>query len=93
MSEHGKGQKRALRNVGTAGVCVSELGPFYLVLEDLNTFPSKNLPYEVMLPKLCPKITDWILGRISFLKEWPGIGPGCPGRWWSPHPWRSPKDV
>jgi len=35
----------------------------------------------------------WILGKISFLKEWSGLGPGCPGQWWSPHPWRSSKNV
>jgi len=33
--------------------------------------------------KLC---SDRMLGKISLLKEWSGIGPGCPGRWWSPHP-------
>jgi len=32
-------------------------------------------------------------GKISFLKEWPGVGPGCPGQWWSHHPWRGSKDV
>jgi len=34
---------------------------------------------------------DWILGKISLLKEWSGIGIGCPGRWLSHHPWRSLK--
>jgi len=29
---------------------------------------------------------DWILGKISSLKEWSGIGPGCPGRWLSHRP-------
>jgi len=29
---------------------------------------------------------DWILGKIPLLKEWSGIGIGCPGRWWSHHP-------
>ena len=24
----------------------------------------------------------WILGKISLLKEWSGIGTGCPGKWW-----------
>ena len=23
----------------------------------------------------------------------PFIGPGCPGQWWSPHPWRGSKTV
>ena len=27
------------------------------------------------------------------MKEWSGLGPGCPGRWWSPHPWRGSKNV
>jgi len=31
---------------------------------------------------------DWRLGKISSLQEWSGLGPGCPGRWWSPHPRR-----
>ena len=34
---------------------------------------------------------DWILGKISLLKEWSGIGTGCPGRRLSPHPWRHLK--
>ena len=33
----------------------------------------------------------WILGKISLLKEWSGIGTGCPGKWWSHHPWRCSK--
>jgi len=36
---------------------------------------------------------DWILGKISLLKERSGIGTGCPGQWWSPHPWRGSKNV
>jgi len=36
---------------------------------------------------------DWILGKISLLKEWSGIGTGCPGKWWSHHPWRHSKHV
>ena len=36
---------------------------------------------------------DWILGKISVLKEWSGTGTGCPGRWWSHHPWRCSKNV
>ena len=31
---------------------------------------------------------DRILGKIYLLKEWSGIGSGCPGKWWSLHPWR-----
>ena len=34
-----------------------------------------------------------ILGRISFLKEWSGTGPGCPGQWGSPHHWRGSKTM
>jgi len=26
-------------------------------------------------------------------KEWSGIGTGCPGKWWSPCPWRCSKNV
>jgi len=36
---------------------------------------------------------DWILGKISLLKEWSGIGTGCPGKCWSLHPWGYLKDV
>jgi len=36
---------------------------------------------------------DLILGKISLLKEWSGIGTGCPGRWWSHHPWRGSNNV
>ncbi|CAM9633102.1 unnamed protein product, partial [Bubo scandiacus] len=28
-----------------------------------------------------------ILGSISLQKGLLGFGMGCPGRWWSPHPW------
>jgi len=31
--------------------------------------------------------------RRHLLKEWSGIGTGCPGRWWSPYPWRCLKHV
>jgi len=30
---------------------------------------------------------------MSLLKEWSGIGTGCPGRWWSHHLWRSSENV
>jgi len=33
------------------------------------------------------------LGKISLLKEWSDTGTGCPGRWWSPHPWRCSKNM
>ena len=31
---------------------------------------------------------DWILGKISLLKDWSDIGIDCRGRWLSSHPWR-----
>jgi len=36
---------------------------------------------------------DWMLGNISSPKEWSGTGMGCPGRWWSHHPWRCSRNV
>jgi len=33
------------------------------------------------------------IGKMSFLKKWSGLGPGCPGQWGSPHPWRGSKTV
>jgi len=33
------------------------------------------------------------LGKKSLLKEWSGIGTGCPGRWWSHQPRRCSKHV
>ncbi|GAB0181609.1 hypothetical protein GRJ2_000626200 [Grus japonensis] len=43
--------------------------------------------------KLHQKGLDWILGKISLLKEWSGSGTGCPERWWSHYPWRCSKNV
>jgi len=37
--------------------------------------------------------SDWILGKISLLNEWSGIGTGCPVKWWSHHPWRCSKNT
>jgi len=37
--------------------------------------------------------SDRILGKMSSLQEWSGLGPGCPRRWWSPHPWRGSKTM
>jgi len=28
-----------------------------------------------------------------FTNEWSGIGTGCPGQWWSPHPWRGSDNM
>ena len=36
---------------------------------------------------------DWIFRNISLLKERSVIGAGCPGKWWSHHPWRGSKNV
>jgi len=44
--------------------------------------------------KLCEgRFIDWILGEITLLKQWSGIGTGCPGRWLSHRPWRCSKNV
>jgi len=29
---------------------------------------------------------DYILGKISLLKEWSSIGTRCAGKWWRYHP-------
>jgi len=36
---------------------------------------------------------DQILGKISLLKQWSGIGTGFPGKWWSHHPWRCSENL
>ena len=34
------------------------------------------------------------IGKNVFTeREQSGVGPGCPGQWWSPHPWRGAKTV
>jgi len=43
--------------------------------------------------KLCRGRFRLDIWKIYLLKEWSGIGPGCPGKWWSPHPWRCLKNV
>jgi len=35
---------------------------------------------------------DWILREISLLKEWSGIGIGCPEKLRCHHPWRCSKN-
>ena len=30
---------------------------------------------------------DWTFGKNFSQKEWSDSGIGCPGRWWSDHPW------
>ena len=37
--------------------------------------------------------SDWILGVISFQKEWWGSGTDCPGRWWSHGLWGCSRTV
>ena len=32
--------------------------------------------------------SGWILGKNTSQKECWGTGTGCPGKWWSHHPWR-----
>ena len=34
----------------------------------------------------------WVLGKTSSLKGLSSSGTGCPGRWWSLHPWRYLKE-
>jgi len=36
---------------------------------------------------------DWILGKISSPKGLSSVGTGCPGKWWSHHPWGYLKDI
>jgi len=43
--------------------------------------------------KLHQRRLDWILGKMSLLKEQSGIRIGCPGKWLRHHPWRYLKDV
>jgi len=43
--------------------------------------------------KLCQGRFRLELGKISLLKELWNIGTGCPGKWWSPHPWRCSENV
>jgi len=37
--------------------------------------------------------SGWILGTVSSLKEWPGTGMGCPGRWWGHPPGKCFRNV
>jgi len=36
---------------------------------------------------------DYVLGKISLLKEWSDIRIGSPRGWWSHHPWRCLQNV
>jgi len=35
----------------------------------------------------------WASGNIFSLSRWLSTGTGCPGRWWSLHPWRYSQAV
>jgi len=41
---------------------------------------------EEMTPRCVSRGFDWILGNVYLLKEWSGIGTGCPGRCGVPIP-------
>jgi len=43
--------------------------------------------------KLCHRGLGWILGNISSQKGLSSTEAGCPGRWWSHHPWTYLKDM
>ena len=43
--------------------------------------------------KLCQGRFRLDIRKISLLKEWSGIGTGCPGQWWSHHPWRGSNNM
>jgi len=48
---------------------------------------------EAMASSCVRGCSGWILGKMSFLREWSGVGTGCPGQWGSPHPWRGSNTV
>jgi len=55
----------------------------------LGSAPQEPATGRVAMASSCVRGgSDWILGKISFLRKWSGVGPGCPGQWRSPHPWR-----
>jgi len=37
--------------------------------------------------------SSWTLGNTFSLRAWSGTETGCPGRWWSHHPWRCWRNV
>ena len=37
--------------------------------------------------------SGWTLGNTTSLKEWSGMGTGCPERWWSHRPRRCSRTV
>jgi len=81
-----RGDLIALYNYLEGGCGEAGVGLFSQVTSD------RTRGNDLQLPQVRGGL-DWILGKISVLKEWSGIGPGCPGRWWSPHPWRGSKTV
>jgi len=48
---------------------------------------------EAMASSCIRGASDWVSGKMSLLTEWSGLGPGCPGQGWSPHPWGSSKTM
>ena len=60
---------------------------------DLFSQVISNRTRETMASSCTRGGLDQILGKIASQKEWSGIGTGCPGKWWSPHPWRFLKNV
>lgn len=43
--------------------------------------------------KLCQEDLGWILGKISLLEKWSGVGTGCTRKQWSHCPWRCSRNV
>ena len=56
-------------------------------------FPGQARGWERWPSSRAPAGVDRMLGKISVLEERSGVGPGCPGQWGSPRPWRGSKTV
>jgi len=48
---------------------------------NLRKWTDKHLMKTIMASSCIRGGLDWILGKISLLKGWSGIGTGCPGKW------------
>jgi len=71
-----------------------KLGLFSLERQVLVSSPKQlAIGREEMSLSCVREGLDWILAQISLLKEWSGIGTGCPGKWWSHRPWRCLKNM